>query len=153
MLLMSTHNICFHGEMRKIITWYPLLSRPMCWYKFTYWMTNSTDPDQLASSLIWICTVCKGRVYPGSAGQGLIIDKVTPFYTKWFSLICYNMVSESSLVAWCAFYGFRAILRRINENPCHTGWIYRLIWVFAGHTSLIVGFLVHWLIFCLERLK
>ena len=21
-----------------------------CWYKFTYWMTNSADPDQLASS-------------------------------------------------------------------------------------------------------
>ena len=31
-------------------------------------MTNSTDPDQLS----WICTVCKGRVYRGSAGQGLI---------------------------------------------------------------------------------
>ena len=26
---MSTHNICFHGEIRKIITGYPLLSRPM----------------------------------------------------------------------------------------------------------------------------
>ena len=23
------------------------------------------------SQLIWICTACKGRVYPGSAGQGL----------------------------------------------------------------------------------
>ena len=35
-------------------------------------MANSADPDQLASSdLIWIYTVCKGRVYPGSAGQGL----------------------------------------------------------------------------------
>ena len=36
-------------------------------------MTNSADPDQLAlrSQLIWIYTVCKGRVYPGSAGQGL----------------------------------------------------------------------------------
>ena len=28
-------------------------------------MTNSADPDQLASS------VCKSRVYPGSAEQGL----------------------------------------------------------------------------------
>ena len=35
-------------------------------YKFTYLMANSADPDQLAS------TVCKGRVYLGSAGQGLI---------------------------------------------------------------------------------
>ena len=42
-------------------------------------MSNSADPDQLASSrsvgffrsqLIWIYIVCKGRVYPGSAGQG-----------------------------------------------------------------------------------
>ena len=28
-LLMSTHNICFHGEIRKIFTYYPLLSRAM----------------------------------------------------------------------------------------------------------------------------
>ena len=26
---MSTHNICFRGEIRKILTRYPLLSRPM----------------------------------------------------------------------------------------------------------------------------
>ena len=38
-------------------------------------MANSADPDQLASSasqLIWIYTVCKGMVYPGSAGEGLM---------------------------------------------------------------------------------
>ena len=43
-------------------------------YKFTYLMANSADPDHLASSeakLIWIYTVCKCRVYPGPAGQGL----------------------------------------------------------------------------------
>ena len=34
-------------------------------------MTKGADLDQLASELIWIYTVCKGRVYPGSAGQGL----------------------------------------------------------------------------------
>ena len=26
---MSTHNICFRGEIRKILTGYPLLSRPV----------------------------------------------------------------------------------------------------------------------------
>ena len=37
-------------------------------------MANSAYPDRLASSEFnWIYTVCKGRVYPGSAGQGLII--------------------------------------------------------------------------------
>ena len=34
---MSTQNVCFHGEIRKILTCYPLLSRPMffilCWEK------------------------------------------------------------------------------------------------------------------------
>ena len=33
-------------------------------------MTNSADPDQLASSE---ATVCKGRAYPGPAGQGLTL--------------------------------------------------------------------------------
>ena len=33
-------------------------------------MASSADPDQLASSE----TVCIGRVYPGSVGQGLIQD-------------------------------------------------------------------------------
>ena len=36
--------------------------------------TNSVDTDQLASSsqLVWIYTVCKGSLYPGSVGPGLI---------------------------------------------------------------------------------
>ena len=39
-------------------------------------MTNSANPDQLASErsqLIWIYTVCKDRANPGSAGPGLIL--------------------------------------------------------------------------------
>ena len=34
--LISTHNICFRGEVRKMFTWYPLLSRPMNMHKATY---------------------------------------------------------------------------------------------------------------------
>ena len=35
-------------------------------------MANSADTDQLAEAkLIWIYTVCKGRIYPSSAGPGL----------------------------------------------------------------------------------
>ena len=43
-------------------------------------MANSADPDQLASrsQLIWISTVCKGRVYLGSAGQGLSLTILSP---------------------------------------------------------------------------
>ena len=46
-------------------------------------MVNSTDPDQLASSedIYTVYTVCKGRVYPGLAGQGLTsaVEKVNRF--------------------------------------------------------------------------
>ena len=38
-------------------------------------MANSADPDQLASS----DTVCKGSIYPGSAGLGLE-KKMLSFY-------------------------------------------------------------------------
>ena len=51
--------------------------------------------------------------------------------------------SEFSLIA-CAFYSLLAIQRGINKNPCYTGWMDRLIWVFAG-TGLIVGIVVRWL--------
>ena len=49
--------------------------------------------------------------------------------------------SDSSLIA-CAFYSLQAIQRGINKKYCHTGWAYRLIWIFACHTGLIVGFVV-----------
>ena len=62
------------------------LLHPGCWYKFTYLMTNSADPDQLASSeAIWSGhTVCKGRIYPGSAGQGLDI------FSERDHMICFS---------------------------------------------------------------
>ena len=47
---------------------------PGCWYKVTYLVTNSADPDQFGifrSQLIWMYTVCKDRAYPGSAGLRL----------------------------------------------------------------------------------
>ena len=34
-------------------------------------LNPNQNPDQLASSDSWICTVCKGRAYPGSAGPGI----------------------------------------------------------------------------------
>ena len=59
-------------------------------------------------------------------------------------------VHPGSLIShrWChVFYGLRAMQRGIIENPCHTGWIYRLIRVFASHTGFIVGFVMRWVIF------
>ena len=54
------------------------LPDPDCCYKFAYLMTNSADPDQLASSeatdLDLHCL--QNRIYPGSAGQGLMFIEV-----------------------------------------------------------------------------
>ena len=51
--------------------------------------------------------------------------------------------SESSLIA-CAFYSLQAIQRGINKDPYNTGWMYMLIWDFAGHAGLALGFVVRW---------
>ena len=43
MLNKSRCHACFHFQPIRLLD-------PGCWYKFTYWMTNSADPDQVASS-------------------------------------------------------------------------------------------------------
>ena len=45
----------------------------------------------------------------------------------------------------CAFYSLQAILRGMDKTPCHAGFMYWLIQIFAGHTGLIVGLVMHWL--------
>ena len=47
-------------------------------------MASSADSDQLASSsqLIWIYTVCKGRVYLGSTGQGLTLSMLGKNFSR-----------------------------------------------------------------------
>ena len=59
-------------------------------------MANSVDPDQMASGsqLIWIYIICKGRVYPGSAGQGLkapYSSKIDNFYSVRFNKLILGM--------------------------------------------------------------
>ena len=45
---MSTHNICFCREIRKLFTWYPLLSRPMFFSVLSYlYVAGGTEsPDK-----------------------------------------------------------------------------------------------------------
>ena len=52
-------------------------------------MANSADPDQLA----WIYTVCKCRVYPGSAGQGL-----TPLTDLNFTTLLANSADDKLIM-------------------------------------------------------
>ena len=42
---MSTHNICFHAEIRKMLTCYPLLYRPMGVHAFV-WLFFYRSPMQ-----------------------------------------------------------------------------------------------------------
>ena len=66
-------------------------------------MANSANPGQLASSeLVWIYTVSKGRVYPGSAGQGFINTSIYSCYS------CYILMTNQKLnhvirkrILWC----------------------------------------------------
>ena len=58
---------------------------------------------------------------------------------------CASAQSDQSSLIACTFYNLHAIQRRINENPCHIVLMYKLIWVFACHSSLIVGFAMCWL--------
>ena len=66
--------------------------------------------------------------------------------TTQISLRIHAVWSGFSLIGG-GFYRLPAIQRgvHVNINPCHTGWICRLIWVFAGRKSLIVGYFVRWL--------
>ena len=55
-----------------------------CWYKSIYYMTNSADPDQLASNWSWSTLFAKGRAYLGSVGLGLILRKKYMYlHHKW----------------------------------------------------------------------
>ena len=82
-------------------------------------MTNSADPDQLASSEAnWSgATVCKGRVYSGSAGLGLI------FRQKHFSKQCrQNLKQQSDQDLLLTFHLalltlFRYICLSVNTDP------------------------------------
>ena len=66
-------------------------------------MANSAESDQLASrsQLIWIFTVCKDRVYPGSAGQGLkVAVSMIPLTFEPFQFDCISSPSLSFFVKY-----------------------------------------------------
>ena len=58
---------------------------PDCWHKFTYLMTNSADPDQLASEANWSGSTLFAKrghiqVQQGKASIGL--DTITTFFLR-----------------------------------------------------------------------
>ena len=72
---------------------------------------RSRSVDFFRSQLIWIYTVCKGRVYPGSVGQGLINTNywsnlyISPWNAMWKPWPdCTNLQSALGLLYFCAFF-------------------------------------------------
>ena len=58
-------------------------------------------------------------------------------------------ISLGCLISLCWSHEHSTANRLSKEGltrPCHTEWMYRLLWVFAVYTCLIVGFPMHWLI-------
>ena len=68
---------------------------------------------------------------------------VSPTKTH-ISLSIHPVWSESSLSAW-RNSGSLAIQWARNKDSNQTGWMPRLIWVFAGRTCHFVGFVMWWL--------
>ena len=125
--------------------------------KFAGWVANSVNPDQTPRSVVsdlglnclprHVCPYTKGSTVSGniylfiylfsgnscSLGESmkkeLALDKT---YKKTSATSGCAVWSEPSLIP-CAFYRLQAIQRGMTVDPCHTGWMYRLIWVFAGH--------------------
>ena len=59
-------------------TLFKFSANQIAWYRLLIWIhilngkqCRSRSVGFFRSQLIWIYTVCKGKVYPGSAGQGL----------------------------------------------------------------------------------
>ena len=69
---------------------------------------------------------------------------VRPVKTQISLGIC-PVWSESSLSAWRKL-GSLATHCAHSEDSDHTGQMPRLIWLFAGHICLFVGFVVRWLV-------
>ena len=61
-------------------------------YEFTYLMANSADPG-----LNWIHTVCRCRVYPGSAGQRLTLKVPSKICSRQFFFFFFFFSEKISL--------------------------------------------------------
>ena len=81
-------------------------------------MPNSADPG---SQLIWILIVCRGRAYPGSAGQGL---KSKPLI--WWFLCC--IFFNHAILIFFLFLYEKVFCRHSLEVP-HQGINNMFSWI------------------------
>ena len=106
--------------MKKEISWYSLISWAMLW---SWDCGDATCP----CSLICVEYLSQHMAKP--------TIKCEPAKTQ---------ISLCTHTVWLVFTDHMSLLqppgyqKRDTQDPCHTEWMYRLIWVFAGHIGLIV---------------
>ena len=89
----------------------------------------------------------KAKDYPQQMSQCMTKPSIRPVRTAKTQIsLCICAIWSESLLIACAFCSLWAIQWGINKNHCPIGWVYRLTWVFAGHTGLIEGFVLRCLI-------
>ena len=87
-----------------------------------------------ASGRMWLCiSWVSSLLFEPAHDKIYDIRLLLPAKTQ-ISMRIREVWSETSLVA-CAFYSLQDIQRGLNKNPFYTGWMYRLIGVFAGDTT------------------
>ena len=112
-----------------------------CYLKTAYWVPNCANPDQMPRSVACDLTqhhflrpVCRNIYEPA---HDKTYNKTVPPAMTWISLRRSDSIWSDFAYCMC-LRQLRAIQRGINKNPCHTGWMYSLIWAFANHTGLTV---------------
>ena len=106
------------------------------------------------SQLIWIYTVCKGRINPGSAGQGLIRSLIILLPRLFWDSQPSNMHTQLRLKSACAFAVWLRV-RCLHEEilypkMCPVKILIRLVMrrltcMFTGHTCP-KGHFMMWLV-------
>ena len=98
----------------------------------TEWQTvRSRSVGFFRSQLIWIYTVCKGRTYPGSAGQGLMSTNNNFFMKKKKKkipriIISYSSLTITTLSLWAnsADNKFFIYFSRNQDLIFHANWLH-----------------------------
>ena len=87
----------------------------------------------LRSQLIWIYTVCKGRVYPGSAGLGIISLQVVFLLSVPRRFLCYSSLFVHQ---WFHIWLFCPCLFLISSSFGASGRLYFFDVAFPGYLHL-----------------
>ena len=120
---------------------------------WVYTMANSVDPDQtVPSGAIWTGSTLLTQTWPSQYLNHYAkhLSRLMTKPTKWSVCPEKNQISLGICPVWSVFaMGAEdpMFLHADSEDSDQTGWMPRLIWVFAGCNGYFVGFVMRQLIF------